>query len=252
MKWLATVVAGLAVIVAGLYFFAADLGINPPGEPENLTPSLVHARLKVPAGFSVGIYASDVPNARMLLFTHTGDLLVANPSEDRIKLLARDEDGDGIAKGKRLLLGNLNGPNGIDFYGDWLCVAETGAIGRVPLDHSTGTISGDYERIVTGLPGGGNHWKKTLRFGPDGLIYVTIGSSCNVCIEEDKRRGAMLRYQTDGSGEEIYALGLRNSAGFDWSPKDGHLYATDNGRDLLGDDFPPCELNRIASNDASI
>jgi glucose/arabinose dehydrogenase len=185
----------------------------------------------------------------MLLFTRAGDLLVANPSEDRILLLDKDEDGDGIANGKRLVLDNLNRPNGLDFHGDWLYVAETDAIGRVPFDHSTGTISGDYERIVTGLPGGGNHWQKTLRFGPDGLMYVTIGSSCNACLEQDKRRGAMLRYQPDGSGEEIYARGLRNSAGFDWSPKDGQLYATDNGRDLLGDDFPPCELNRVELNE---
>jgi cytochrome c553 len=84
-----------------------------------------------------------------------------------------------------------------------------------------------------------------VRFGPDGLLYVTVGSSCNVCEEEDTRRAAMLRFQPDGSQPEIVAKGLRNSVGFDWQPGTGALYATDNGRDLLGDDFPPCELNRI-------
>src|SRR5690606_22401279 len=144
----------------------------------------------------------------------------------------------------------LDSPNGMDFYKDdkeqsWLYVAEQNAIGRVLFDHERGEILGAYERVVTGLPDGGNHWKKSLRFGPDGMMYVTFGSSCNVCIEKDRRRGTMMRYRPDGSGEEIYASGLRNSEGFDWSPLDGALYATDNGRDLLGDDFPPCELNKV-------
>jgi cytochrome c553 len=76
-------------------------------------------------------------------------------------------------------------------------------------------------------------------------MYVTVGSTCNVCQEKDARRASMLRYRPDGSGEQIYARGLRNSVGFDWRPGTGELFATDNGRDLLGDDFPPCELNRI-------
>ena len=84
-----------------------------------------------------------------------------------------------------------------------------------------------------------------MRFGPDGMLYVSVGSSCNVCEEKDRRRAAMLRFRPDGSGEEIFATGLRNSVGFDWQPGTGELYATDNGRDLLGDDIPPCELNRI-------
>jgi glucose/arabinose dehydrogenase len=76
-------------------------------------------------------------------------------------------------------------------------------------------------------------------------MYVSIGSSCNVCIEEDGRRAALMRFRPDGSGGEVFATGLRNSVGFDWRPQDGQIYATDNGRDLLGDDFPPCELNRV-------
>jgi hypothetical protein len=84
-----------------------------------------------------------------------------------------------------------------------------------------------------------------VRIGPDGLLYVSVGSSCNVCIEEDERRAALLRFRLDGSGGEVYARGLRNAVGFDWRLETGELFATDNGRDLLGDDFPPCELNRV-------
>ena len=202
-------------------------------------------RIQLPRGFAFTVYADDVPNARIVRFTHTGDLLVATPNRDQVLLLKRDVNKDGKHDGKQVLLDKLSGPNGLDFYQDWLYVAESDAIGRIKFDHQSGKTSGEYERIITGLPGGGNHWKKTLKFGPDNLLYVTIGSSCNVCIEEDKRRAAMMRYRPDGSGEEYFATGLRNSANFDWSPWDGAIYATDNGRDLLGDDFPPCELNKV-------
>ena len=115
----------------------------------------------------------------------------------------------------------LAGPNGMDFFEDWLYIAEKDAIGRVSFDHERGTTAGEYERIVTGLPGSGHHWKKALRFGPDGLMYVSMGSSCNVCIEDDPRRATLMRFQPDGSGGEIFATGLRNIVGFDWSPDDG-------------------------------
>ena len=139
----------------------------------------------------------------------------------------------------------MNRPHGLDLHDGWLYVAETDAVGRIRFDPASGNTSGAFERVVTGLPGGGNHWTRTVRFGPDGWMYLTVGSSCNVCLEKDARRAAMLRYHPDGSGEEIFATGLRNSVGFDWRPEDGQIYATDNGRDLLGDDFPPCELNRL-------
>ena len=80
-----------------------------------------------------------------------------------------------------------NRPHGLDLHDGWLYVAETDAIGRIRFDPSTGATSGAFERVVTGLPGGGNHWTRTLRFGPDGWMYVSIGSSCNVCVEEDGR-----------------------------------------------------------------
>ena len=128
--------------------------------------------------------------------------------------------------------------------GGWLYVAETGAVRRVRYNALSRTTQGELETIVSDLPTGG-HWTRTVRFGPDGWMYVSIGSSCNVCIEDDKRRAAIVRYRPDGTGEELYATGLRNSVGFDWQPRTGALFATDNGRDHLGDDLPPCELNRV-------
>jgi glucose/arabinose dehydrogenase len=143
------------------------------------------------------------------------------------------------------LVEGLDRPHGLDLHDGWLYVAEGGAVGRLRFDPATRRTRGSYERVVSGLPSGGNHWSRTLRFGPDGWMYVSIGSSCNVCEEDDPRRATIVRYRPDGSAEEIVATGLRNAVGFDWRPATGELFATDNGRDLLGDDFPPCELNRI-------
>jgi glucose/arabinose dehydrogenase len=211
-------------------------GIDPP------PPGRIRAAAD---GFQVALYASGLRNARFLRFTAKGDLLLSQPMAGRITLLERDADGDGRPDAVRPILEGLDRPHGLDLHEGWLYVGETGAVGRVRFDPETGTPSGAYEHVVTGIPPLGNHWTRTVRFGPDGWMYVSIGSSCNVCEESDPRRAAIVRYRPDGSGEEIFARGLRNAVGFDWRPADGALYATDNGRDLLGDDFPPCELNRV-------
>jgi glucose/arabinose dehydrogenase len=211
--------------------------------PPQVDAALVDSQLHVPDGYGLSLFAAGVPDARMLRVTPDGDLLVASPGRGIVTWLARDRDGDGAADSRHVLLDKLDGPNGLDFHDGYLYVAEQGRVGRVR--YADGRAIGDYDVVIDGLPKGGNHWKKTLKFGPDGLLYLTIGSSCNVCSEADERRAAMLRYTAAGKLVDIYATGLRNSAGFAWRPADGALYATDNGRDLLGDDFPPCELNRI-------
>lgn len=202
-------------------------------------------RMRVPAGFEIEVFASGIPGARFLRFTPAGDLLVSQPGEGQILRVTRDADGDGRADAVLPLLGGLRRPHGLDLRGDWLYVGVGDGVIRVRFDSSSGRVSGEPEAVVRGLPDGGNHWTKTIRFGPDGLLYLTMGSSCNECEETDPHRAAMMRYRPDGSNEEIYATGLRNAVGFDWRPGTGALYATDNGRDLLGDDRPPCELNRI-------
>jgi len=209
--------------------------------------AVVEARIRAPEGFEVSRYAEELPNARFLRSTPRGDLLVSQPSSGRVVLLERDADADGRPDGRRDLLTGLDRPHGLDLHDGWLYVAEADAVARIPFDTATSTANGALERVVTGIPGGGNHWTRTVRFGPDGGMYVSVGSSCNVCEEDDPRRATMLRFALDGSGEEILATGLRNSVGFDWRPETGALFGTDNGRDLLGDDFPPCELNRIVA-----
>jgi glucose/arabinose dehydrogenase len=205
----------------------------------------VAQRLTVPSGLEITLFHAGLPNVRMLRPTPAGDLLASVPRTGDVHLLERDADGDGRADGVRRLLTGLSRPHGLELHEGWLYVAETDAVGRIRFDAAARATSGSYERIVSGLPEKGNHWTRTLRLGPDGWLYLTIGSSCNVCEEQDPRRAAMLRFRPDGSRPETFATGLRNAVGFDWRPATGELFATDNGRDLLGDDFPPCELNRI-------
>ncbi len=213
-------------------------GIDPPSREE------VGRQLHVAPGFGVELWAT-VPQARWLLATPRGDLLVSVPRQGRIVRIEADRDGDGRPDGQRDLLTGLDRPHGMDLHEGWLYVAEASSVFRIRFDAERGATSGQREVVVSDLPEGGNHWTRTVRVGPDGGLYVSVGSSCNVCIEKDPRRAALLRYPPEGGAGEIFARGLRNAVGFDWRPATGELYATDNGRDLLGDDFPPCELDLV-------
>lgn len=234
------------LIACGYLVFPGGWTVNFAGfSGDPLPERTLRQRIMVPPGFSINVYADGVANARLLLFTDAGDLLVSAPRQGKVLLLAHDANGDGIADGQRVLLEGLYQPHGLAYRDGWLYVAETTGVLRVRFDPTTGTVRGEPERIIRGLPDGGSHWTRTIHIGPDGKLYVSIGSSCNVCVGDDPRRAAILRFNLDGSGEERYATGLRNAVDFAWQPGTGDLYATDNGRDLLGDDFPPDELDRI-------
>ena len=228
-------VNGLPILLNTLF------GVEGPAADD----ATVRQRYQVPEGFTLELYASEVPRARFLRFTPAGDLLVSRPGMGDILLLRRDSDGDGHPDARETLLTGLDRPLGLEISDGWLYIAESTRIGRIRLDSDSGTVEGDIEPVVEGLTANGNHWSKTIRIGPDKKLYLAQGSTCNVCEEEDPRRATMMRFELDGSAGEVIATGLRNSVGFDWAPWSGDLYATDNGRDMLGDDFPPCELNRI-------
>jgi glucose/arabinose dehydrogenase len=217
-------------------------GVDAPSD------DVIESRFQVAPGFEVQLFAEGIKNARFMGFSPGGDLIVSQPRVGQLVHVLRDGDGDGRSDGQSVLIGDLDRPYGFDFRKGELYIGEGGAIARVGFSENgpdTIAVTGEPVRIVEGIPSGENHWSRTLRFGPDDRIYLNVGSSCNVCEEEDPRRAAILRYEADGSGEEIYASGLRNSVGFDWRPGTDELFATDNGRDLLGNDYPPCELNRI-------
>lgn len=216
-------------------------GMGAPAVAADAAPS----GFVLPEGLMLSVVSANVPNARFLHLTAAGDLLVSQPRQGQVLRLARADSSAGSPGAQGVLLRGLDRPHGLEMNDGWLYVAETGSVGRIRYDVATGAISGEFQRIVQGIPSGENHWTRTVRMGPDGWMYLAIGSSCNVCIEKHDWRAAIIRFRPDGSGVERFAHGLRNSVGLDWAPWDDSLYATDNGRDLLGDDFPPCELNRI-------
>lgn len=188
-------------------------------------------------------YIQHLDKPRFMLVTESGDLLVTEPAKGNLLLIPYKKPNQ-----KRILLNGLKNPHSIDIFEHYLYVAEENAIGRIEYNALEGRTLGHYERIITNLPDDGGHWTRTIKFGPDGYGYVSIGSSCNACIEKNPLRASICRFKPGENHLKVYANGLRNSVGFDWSPTDGGLYATENGRDYLGDHFPPDELNLIQEN----
>jgi glucose/arabinose dehydrogenase len=200
-------------------------------------------RLELPDGYKANLFAVGVGRARGMAMTPNGDILVAAPGR-KLMLVKADRSGDGRSDGVEMLADDLRSPHGLYLDGDWLYVAETDGVVRMRYDADKGELVGEREKVASGIPGGGAHWTRTINKGPDGWFYVTVGSSCNVCIGGHPWRAAMVRFKP-GEQPELYATGLRNTVGFDWHPVTGELYGVDNGRDWLGDDFPPEEVNLI-------
>lgn len=198
--------------------------------PLKVGPLAPGRRLRLPAGFRIAVLAV-VPGVRFGTIAPDGRLVVSQMREGRV--LAIDAAGR-----VQVLASGLNLPHGVAYRNGVLYVAETGRVDRIPRP-------GEVVPIVSDLPTGGGHVTRTLGFGPDGGMYVSVGSSCNVCEERDPRRAAILRFNPDGTHSEIYAAGLRNAVGFAWDPSTGALWAVVNGRDWLGDDLPPDILVKV-------
>lgn len=191
--------------------------------------------LTVPRGFRVGVFAEDLDNVRFMAAGPDGAIYASLRRPGKVVRLT-DTDGDGRAEAPTVVIEGLRGPHGLAFRGDTLYIAEEHRVIRlVPPGRRV-------EVVVDGLPTGGNHFTRTILFRDDHL-YVSIGSSCNLCRESDPRRAAVVRYDLDGSGETPFATGLRNSVGLALEPATGAIWATNNDRDRLGDDTPPDRVN---------
>lgn len=241
----------LLVVLVGiglLYLFQPFLGFN-ISISEVLGRSFPFLKPQAPQDidlkndFILKPYVRNLDSPRFMYVTESGDLLITEPPKGNVLLIPYKKPEQ-----KRILLSGLNNPHSMDVYENYLYIAEENAIGRIEFDAKEGRTMGRYERIIKNIPDDGGHWTRTIKFGPDGYGYVSIGSSCNVCIEKNPLRASISRFKPGDDHMTVYATGLRNAVGFDWSPTDGRLYATENSRDYLGDHFPPDELNLIQEN----
>ncbi len=199
-------------------------------------------QLQLPPGFVINIYADGVPNARAMALGESGTLFVGSRRAGNVYALV-DRDGDGRADRRFLIDEGLRAPTGLAFRAGALYVAAVSRVLRYDAVEARLDDPPDPVVVTDTLPTDRHHGWKYLAFGPDGKLYVPVGAPCNVCERPDPY-AAILRMDTDGGGREVFARGVRNSVGFAFHPETGDLWFTDNGRDHLGDDSPPCELNR--------
>jgi len=193
------------------------------------------AQLKAPPGFHISVFAENVDSARLMIFSPGGVLLVSESGEGKVVALP-DPKHAGKAARTVTVLDGLNEPHGLAFYEGKLYVAENDKVRRYDWDETN--LRASNPRMLTDLPTGGGHSTRSLLFHA-GKMYVSAGSSCNVCIEKDPRRAAVMEFNPDGSAQKIFAKGLRNAVGLAVNPKTDTVWVTVNGRDWLGDDLPP-------------
>ncbi|PYN75128.1 MAG: sorbosone dehydrogenase [Candidatus Rokuibacteriota bacterium] len=213
------------------------------GQLPGLLLEMLLGRVRLPPGFTIQLYSSYVPNARSMALGARGTLFVGSRRAGRVYALA-PRDRDDRAGEIRTIASGLNAPNGVAFRDGSLYVAEVNRVLR--YDDIEARVKDPPAPVVVSasLPSDPNHGWRFIRFGPDGGLYVSVGAPCNVCESTDERYGTIMRMRPDGTGLEVFARGVRNSVGFAWHPLTGQLWFTDNGRDWMGDDLPPDELNR--------
>ena len=199
-------------------------------------------QLRLKDGFAINVFAKDMGNARMMAVGGDGTVYVTRRGEGDVVAL-NDRDGDGVAEQRRTIA-QRPGMHGIHLHDGKMYLATTGEVFVADLKPD-GTI-GELKALIEDLPTHGGHHNRTLAIGPtDGMLYLTVGSTCNACVEQDHRNATMLRGNADGSEMKIFAKGLRNTIGFGWHPQSKELWGMDHGIDWLGDDIPPEELNRL-------
>lgn len=204
--------------------------------PSVALDAAVPPSLRVPPGFRVQLFASGLDRARGLALSPEGVLHVCEMEAGRLTALP-DTDGDGTADQKRIVVEGLRKAHSAAFHGGKLYVAETHRVAVYP--RVSRPLTAAEGKTLLPLPPDGNHFTRTVAFSPQGRMFVSVGSTCNVCVEKDPRRAAILAADPDGSRMEIFASGLRNAVGMAFHPQTGALWVSHNGRDFLGDDLPP-------------
>jgi glucose/arabinose dehydrogenase len=220
-------------LLVSLVTRCAAFGPGGPARPRDIS---------LPDGFSIDYYAQSVPGARSLALSPNGIVYVGTMTHGVVYALL-DTNRDGTADEVRTIASGLEQPNGVAFWNGALYVAEASRIIR--FDSIDRRLENPPEPVLIfdRFPPAVHHSWKYLAIGPDTMLYVTVGSPFNVGIPDDNRYATIMRVRLDGTGGEVFARGVRNSVGFDWDPVTHLFWFTDNGRDWLGDNLPPDELN---------
>jgi glucose/arabinose dehydrogenase len=199
--------------------------------------------LKLPEGFHIEVFG-EAPGARMMAFSPGGVLLVTLIEKGEVLALPDPQHTGHAARGMTVLRG-LDQPHGVFFYKGALYIATNSAITR--YDWNEANLKAGNPKKIADLPGGGGHSSRTILFA-NGKLYASAGSSCNVCVEKDARRATVMEMNTDGSSSHIFASGLRNAVGLAWSDKTNSVWVSVNGRDNLGDNVPPDEIDNLGQS----
>ena len=211
-----------------------------------LSPALIAKTpvdaLQLPPGFVVEVLVEDLDNARAMAIADDGTVFVGTRDAGNVYALELD---DNEVNARHTIASGLRMPTGLAYRDGSLYVAAISQILR--FDDISGSLRSPPKPVIVtdNLPTERHHGWKHIAFGPDGWLYVPIGAPCNVC-DAGKPYASIYRMRADGSEIELVAAGVRNSVGFDWNPADDSLWFSDNGRDMMGDDIPPCELNRVS------
>jgi len=194
------------------------------------------AQIKAPEGFKVTPFATGLKNARILAVAPDGTVYVSRRDQGDV-LMLKDTDGDGRADGTPVMVANRPGAHGLAIRDHKLYIATSKEV--FVADIRPNGWLGPLTEIIKDLPDSGQHPNRTLAFGPDGMLYISVGSTCNACNEANPESATLLRATPDGTRRTIFATGLRNTIGFAWSPVTGELWGMDHGIDFLGDDVQP-------------
>ena len=199
------------------------------------------SRLQTPAGFKVSVFASGLGRPRMIVVADDGTVYVTRRGNDVVAL--KDTDGDGKSDEMKVVLKDFPQVHGIALRGNQVYLATPGEV-WISERSADGSLSTP-RKIAEGLPNGGQHSSRTLGIGPDDMLYINVGSTCNNCIEVNKESATMQRMTLDGKSRATFAKGLRNTLGFSWHPQTHEMWGMDHGTDFLGNDVPPEELNHL-------
>jgi glucose/arabinose dehydrogenase len=252
MKRIVTILAILAIVGVGIFFEVRRQ--NPGHVAQNPTPQNNDGNnhnlpegdqtglgLAVPKGFGIQIVAKDLTNARAVVMDPSNNLWVSQTSEGKISKVSYV---NGLYSAPEVFLQKLKKPHGLAFdpqNANILYFAEEDKVSKVDVTQNPPKAT----VIKSGLPTGGRHFSRTIKFGPDGRLYLSIGSSCDICVEPDPLRARIFSMNKDGSDFQEFARGIKNAVFFDWSLVDGRMWATDNGSDHLGNNLPPDEIDIV-------